>query len=419
MEAYGTILIIAMPLFLLFVLLEKAYGWYVKRDPFRHMDTVSSLSSGLSNVLKDVLGLSVSIISYAWMVEHLAVWRIEATIWVYLIAFLVLDFSGYLVHWMSHKVNVFWNKHLIHHSSEEFNLACALRQSVSVFVQLFTFFLLPAAFFGVPVEVIAIVAPLHLFAQFWYHTVYIGRMGFLEHIIVTPSHHRVHHAINPMYLDKNFGQIFIFWDKLFGTFQEELASEPPVYGITRPVRTWNPLKINFQHLALLFRDAWYTRRWYDKLRIWFMPTGWRPADVEERFPVYYIEDIYNFEKYNPPVSTQHIVWSWVQFFVAFGLMVYLFTHLVAIGSPGIFVYGGFLFFHIFSFTELMDRHARAPWWELAKNALGVYLLYSTAWFGLAELWPPLGLLLASYFLVASALGFALQAPVGQGVGAES
>jgi alkylglycerol monooxygenase len=184
------------------------------------------------------------------------------------------------VHRIAHQVNFFWNKHAIHHSSEDFNLACALRQSVSSFVNLFTFFLLPAAMLGVPTEVIGIVAPLHLFAQFWYHTQHISKMGILEKIIVTPSHHRVHHAINPEYMDKNISQIFIFWDKLFGTFQEELPDVPPVYGITRPAQTWNPITINFQHLWLLIQDAWRARSWWDKLRIWFMPTGWRPADVE-------------------------------------------------------------------------------------------------------------------------------------------
>ena len=120
---------------------------------------------------------------------------------------------------------------------------------------------------GVPDEVIGVVAPLHLFAQFWYHTQHINKMGFLEKIIVTPSHHRVHHAINQEYIDKNLDQIFIFWDKLFGTFQEELKEVPPVYGITRPVRTWNPVKINFQHLWLLIKDAWRTKSWKDKFTL--------------------------------------------------------------------------------------------------------------------------------------------------------
>lgn len=401
METYGQILNIAMPIFLVFVLAEKAYGWWKERAPLRMMDTISSLSSGLTNVLKDVLGLSISILTYSWMVEHWALVRVESTVWMYVIAFIALDFSGFLVHWLSHRVNFFWNRHLIHHSSEEFNLACALRQSISVFVQLFTFFLLPAALLGVPQQVIAIVTPLHLFAQFWYHTVYIGRMGWLEHIIVTPSHHRVHHAINPIYIDKNYGNIFIIWDKLFGTFQEELPEVPPVYGITKPVRTWNPIKINFQHLGQLAFDAWHARHWSDKLRIWWMPTGWRPADVAERYPIDYIQDVYHFDKYNPTHSTPLITWSWVQFIVTFLLMAFLFADIARIGSPHIFVYGGLIFLMIFSFTELMDGHPYALLWEALKSTLGLYVIYSQGgnWFGINAYWPWASYAIGSYFIL--------------------
>lgn len=401
METYGQILNIAMPIFLVFVLAEKAYGWWKERAPLRMMDTISSLSSGLTNVLKDVLGLSISILTYSWMVEHWALVRVESSVWMYVIAFIALDFSGFLVHWLSHRVNFFWNRHLIHHSSEEFNLACALRQSISVFVQLFTFFLLPAALLGVPQQVIAIVTPLHLFAQFWYHTVYIGRMGWLEHIIVTPSHHRVHHAINPIYIDKNYGNIFIIWDKLFGTFQEELPEVPPVYGITKPVRTWNPIKINFQHLGQLAFDAWHARHWSDKLRIWWMPTGWRPADVAERYPIDYIQDVYHFDKYNPTHSTPLITWSWVQFIVTFLLMAFLFADIARIGSPHIFLYGGLIFLMIFSFTELMDGHPYALLWEALKSTLGLYVIYSQGgnWFGINAYWPWASYAIGSYFIL--------------------
>lgn len=401
METYGQILNIAMPIFLVFVLAEKAYGWWKERAPLRMMDTISSLSSGLTNVLKDVLGLSISILTYSWMVEHWALVRVESSVWMYLIAFIALDFSGFLVHWLSHRVNFFWNRHLIHHSSEEFNLACALRQSISVFVQLFTFFLLPAALLGVPQQVIAIVTPLHLFAQFWYHTVYIGRMGWLEHIIVTPSHHRVHHAINPIYIDKNYGNIFIIWDKLFGTFQEELPEVPPVYGITKPVRTWNPIKINFQHLGQLAFDAWHARHWSDKLRIWWMPTGWRPADVAERYPIDYIQDVYHFDKYNPTHSTPLITWSWVQFIVTFLLMAFLFADIARIGSPHIFLYGGLIFLMIFSFTELMDGHPYALLWEALKSTLGLYVIYSQGgnWFGINAYWFWASYAIGSYFIL--------------------
>src|SRR4029077_16604325 len=178
-------------------------------------------SSGITNVTKDVLGLSLVIISYEWLADKIAIIHIKPGIGVYIVAFIALVFAGYWVHRISHHYNLFWNNHIIHHSSEEFNLACALRQSVSEFVKVFAFLLLPAALLGVPAQVIAIVAPIQLFAQFWYHTRHVKKMGFLEKIIVTPSHHRVHHAINKEYLDKNLSQIFILWDKLFGSFQEE------------------------------------------------------------------------------------------------------------------------------------------------------------------------------------------------------
>ncbi|MEP6750516.1 MAG: sterol desaturase family protein, partial [Bacteroidota bacterium] len=251
MEAYGKILLIAMPIFLALVLFEKWWGWRKGNDTVRNMDMISSLGSGVTNVTKDVLGLSLVVISYQWMVTHMALMHIKSTFWVYLTAFIALDFAGYWTHRVQHVVNFFWNGHIIHHSSEEFNLACALRQSISSVTKLFIIFLLPAALLGVPSNVIAVVAPLHLFAQFWYHTQHINKMGWLEKIIVTPSHHRIHHAINKEYIDKNYGQIFIFWDKLFDSYQEELPGIKPVYGITRPVQTWNPVKINFVHVWLL------------------------------------------------------------------------------------------------------------------------------------------------------------------------
>ncbi len=232
METYGKILLIAMPAFLLLVLGETLYGAWKGKQTVRNLDMISSLSSGITNVTKDVLGLSIAIVSYGWLVDKLALVHVQNSILTYIIAFIALDFAGYWVHRLDHEYNFFWNAHIIHHSSEDFNLACALRQSISVVFRIFTIFLLPAALLGVPPMVVAVVAPLHLFAQFWYHTQHINRMGFLEKIIVTPSHHRVHHAINPEYLDKNYGQIFIFWDKWFGTYQEELADKPPVYGIT-------------------------------------------------------------------------------------------------------------------------------------------------------------------------------------------
>ena len=403
METYGKILLIAMPAFLALVLFEKWYGWKKGKDTVRNLDMISSLSSGVTNVTKDVIGLYFIVLSYPFFVKYLAFTSIPNTIIVYIIAFIALDFAGYWVHRLQHVTNFFWNGHIVHHSSEEFNLACALRQSISSIVKTFAIFLLPAALLGVPEQVIGVVAPLHLFAQFWYHTQHINRMGFLEKIIVTPSHHRVHHAINPEYIDKNYGQIFIFWDKWFGTFQEELPDVPPVYGITRPVRTWNPIKINFQHVWLLAKDAWRTKNWKDKFSLWFKPTGYRPADVAIKYPVYKIEDVYHFDKYDTKTSPALNTWSWVQVLMILFFVSYMFGNIAPINNINasyIFWYGGFIFLSVYALTDLMDRNSSAIIWEIFRSGLGLaYLYQQNDWFGVSVYSPVVVYILAAYFIL--------------------
>jgi len=231
METYATALLYAIPFFVLLLLLEVFYGYFNKSQKYNVMDTVSSISSGLTNIVKDSLGLGFVIVSYPFLLEHLAVKEIGANWVIWPLGFIVLDFAGYWNHRLSHKINIFWNQHVIHHSSEEFNLACALRQPISNLVGYFPLLLFPAAILGVPHTVIAILGPIHLFAQFWYHTQHIGKMGWLEYIIVTPSQHRVHHAINPEYIDKNLGQIFCLWDRLFGTSGRIGKNPTSIWGI--------------------------------------------------------------------------------------------------------------------------------------------------------------------------------------------
>jgi len=403
METYGKILLIAMPAFLLLVLFEKWYGWKKGKDTVRNLDMISSLSSGVTNVTKDVIGVYFIILSYPFFVRQLSFTTIPNTIVVYVIAFFALDFAGYWVHRLQHVINFFWNGHIVHHSSEEFNLACALRQSISSIVKTFAIFLLPAALLGVPEQVIGVVAPLHLFAQFWYHTQHINRMGFLEKVIITPSHHRVHHAINPEYIDKNYGQIFIFWDKWFGTFQEELPGVPPVYGITRPVRTWNPIKINFQHVWLLAKDAWRTKNWKDKFSLWFKPTGYRPADVATKYPVFKIEDVYHFDKYDTKTSSALNTWSWIQVLVILFFVSYMFGNIAPINDINasyIFWYGGFIFLSVYALTDLMDRNSSAIIWEIFRSGLGLaYLYQQNDWFGVSVYSPIVIYILAAYFIL--------------------
>ncbi len=383
MEEYGKILVFAIPLFLCFIIIEKLISVYKGDNKVPLMDAVSGVSSGITNAVKDVLGLSVTLISYEWMVSKLAIFSIQANLFIYLVAFIVIDFQGYWSHRWAHKINFFWNKHAIHHSSEEFNLACALRQSIASFVNLFTFLLLPAAIIGVPASVISITIPIHLFLQFWYHTRHINKLGFLEKILVTPSHHRVHHAMNAAYMDKNLSQIFIIWDKWFGTFQSELEIEPPVYGITRPVQTWNPIRINFQHIWLLLKDAWRANSWKDKFIIWFKPTGWRPEGLEEKYPVNKIEEVLHFEKYGLNNSKSLIIWSIIQTLVTLLFVVFMFNNIAAIGLKNIFVYGLFIFVTVYSYTELMDKNNYSIVWETVRLMLGLGIVfYFNDWFGL-------------------------------------
>lgn len=400
MEEYGKILIIAMPIFLLLIIIEKSYGLYIKQDHVPLIDSVSSISSGITNSVKDILGLTITFISYEWLVSKIAVYHIENTIITYIVGFIVIDFYGYWSHRLSHQINFLWNKHAIHHSSEEFNLACALRQPIASFVNLFTFLLIPAALLGVPATVIAITLPLHLFLQFWYHTKYIKKMGVLEHVLVTPSHHRVHHAINPEYLDKNHSQIFIFWDKLFGTFQEELETVPPVFGITRPANTWNPIRINFQHLALMISDAWRAENWKDKFTIWFKPTGWRPENFEEKYPVNKITDVYNYAKYGTDNSKKLIYWSITQVMITLLFVSYLFSNIAKIGFPNIFYYGFFIFITIYSYTELMDKNRFAVLWESLRLVTVLAIIYYFGdWFGLNAVFPFGNIVIIGYLII--------------------
>ena len=407
METYANALLIAMPVFLVLVLVESIYGAVRGRQTLNSLDTISSLSSGVTNVIKDSLGLVLVIVSYPFLLRYLAVFEIRATWLLYVAGFIAVDFAGYWSHRLNHHVNFFWNTHIIHHSSEEFNLACALRQSISNILGVYAIFLIPAAVLGVPAEVINVIAPIHLFLQFWYHTRHVPKLGLLEYLIITPSQHRVHHAINKEYLDKNLGQIFTWWDRMFGTFQEELDDVPPVYGVTRPVRTWNPIKINFQHLWLLITDAWRTESWRDKLRIWFMPTGWRPADVVRRYPVRKIEDVYHFEKYRTEASRFLVAWSWFQFAATALLLFYMLSRFSDIGFPDLLIYGGFIFAGIYGYSSLMDRARSAVGIEIARGVAGAVFIAATGgWFGIGDLIPGGAAVVLVYF-VATAIGAAV------------
>ena len=384
MTYYVKTLFYAIPTFMVLIMVEAIAARVKGVKINRSADVISSLSSGMSNTIRDSIKFTFAIITYSWLVERITIFKLEPLWLAVVIAFLVEDFSGYWVHRLNHRVNVLWNRHFIHHSSEDFNLSCALRQSISNTLKFSAIFMVPAALLGVPASIFAILGPLHLYMQLWYHTQMINKLSFLEYIIVTPSHHRVHHAINSEYIDKNYSQILIIWDKLFGTFQPEMDNVKPVYGTLKQAQTWNPVIINFKHLWQLIKDAWHAERIFDKLRIWFMPTGWRPSDVKEKYPVQLITDPKNRIKYNTENSPMLIAWSGAQLLITTILMFHMFMIIPNFSATMYYLYAVILIINIFSFTSTLDHRNYALVAESLKLILGFSLLHfqNYNWYGL-------------------------------------
>ena len=346
-------LFIVIPIFIILICIEIIVAKKMGIKVNNPADMISSLSSGITNIAKDGLKFGVLIISYSWLVKYITIYKLEPIWLAIIIAFIVQDFSGYWLHRMNHRVNILWNRHIIHHSSEEFNLSCALRQEISAIVRFGAIFMIPASLLGISPTIFAVLGPFHLFMQFWYHTRLINKMGWLEKFLVTPSHHRVHHAINAKYMDKNYGQILIVWDKLFGTFQAELEDEKPVFGIIRPANTWNPIIINYKHTWQLLKDAYFAKAWKDKIRIWFMPTGWRPKDVENLHPITTVDSKSQI-KYQTKNSYKLIIWSFFQMAITGSLMLLMFTIASKISNITLFFLALFLILNVFSYTSMLD-----------------------------------------------------------------
>ena len=410
MDTYANILLITIPIFLVLIVVEVSYGVWKKDQKHSYMDTISSLSSGFTNLMVDILGLGIIIFSYPFFYERLKIVELEESILLYFLAFVCVDFASYCHHRLKHSINIFWNMHVIHHSSEEFNLACALRQSITNNLGIGILFLIPAALLGVPAKMISILGPLHLFGQFWYHTRHIGKLGWLEYILVTPSQHRVHHAINKEYIDKNLAAIFCIWDRAFGTFQEELDDVPCVYGTLKPVNTWNPILINFQHLSYLIQDAWHTNNIGDKLKIWFMPTGWRPKDIIDKYPRNSVDNVYDQKKYKPNYTILHKIFVGFHFIT---LNIVLFIFLNSFADLTIFDKSGYLiliFSTIFSFSSIMDGFKWSVSLEFIRIFIGLIVILLQGDFQLTSN-PSMSMFLLSYLIISFILNLLVQKSV--------
>ncbi|MBK7516529.1 MAG: sterol desaturase family protein [Betaproteobacteria bacterium] len=295
------VIVLATPVFLGLIATEFAVGLARGRNTYRLNDALNSIGLGVMSQVTGVFGKLLRIGVYTLAFEHVALLRLPADApWVWLFALVFYDFCYYWLHRAGHRVAVLWAAHVVHHQSEDYNLSTALRQPSSYFLFSWIFYL-PMALAGVPPLVFATVALIDLLYQFWVHTQQVGRLGWFDRWFCSPSNHRVHHAVNDKYLDKNYGGILIVWDRLFGSFVEEDDAEPCVYGTRSPLRSWNPVWANLQVYRDLVLDSWRARSWADKLRVWLKPPGWRPADVAARWPKPAF-DIAAVRRYDPPVS---------------------------------------------------------------------------------------------------------------------
>jgi sterol desaturase/sphingolipid hydroxylase (fatty acid hydroxylase superfamily) len=301
----------SVPFFFALIGLELLVARVRKRPLYRLSDSISDLSCGILSQFAGIGFTLLTIAVYGWTSANLAIlpaWPAVPLAWAG--AFLLDDLAYYWMHRASHQVHLLWAGHVVHHSSEEFNLTVALRQS-SVHGLFVWIFYLPIALLGVPLTMWLVCHAVNLVYQFWIHTRVVGRLGPLEWIFNTPSHHRVHHGINPEYQDKNFGGTLIIWDRLFGSFEPERAE--PVYGITKPLASWNPLKANLHVFADIARNLRAARNPADRLRACLGHPRWRPPGSP--FP----PGAADYQgKFEPPVRPALKQYALVQFVVALG-----------------------------------------------------------------------------------------------------
>ena len=305
---------LAVPFFLIALLVEFAYGWVIKNNTYRINDTISSLFMGSLRGTSNVLGIGFAGYVFYAIETHFALWRMDSSsIFTWIFAFVIYDLFYYLFHRYSHERQIFWASHVAHHHSEEYNLSTALRQTGTGFFIKWIFYV-PLFALGMPSEIFVSVASINLIYQFWVHTQHIPKLGWYELFFVTPSNHRVHHAQNDLYIDKNYGGVFIIWDRLFGTFQEEMSSEPCVYGIRSSIKTFNPIKANLHIYTKIAKEIKNADSWKDKFYSPFAKTGWKPGFALGTTD----KGTFNtttFFKHDPVISALTKLYAFVQFLV--------------------------------------------------------------------------------------------------------
>jgi sterol desaturase/sphingolipid hydroxylase (fatty acid hydroxylase superfamily) len=313
----------AVPFFLLALLIELIYGIAINKNTYRLNDAISNLFMGTLRTANKLIIIGAAGYVFYLAETNFALWRMDINSWfTWIFAFVIYDFFYYWFHRISHERQIFWASHVAHHQSEDYNLSTALRQTgTGAFVS--WVFYIPMFLIGIPSYVFISVASLNLIYQFWVHSEHIPKLGWFENYFVTASNHRVHHAQNDEYIDKNYGGVFIIWDRMFGTHKIEDESKPCIYGIRGTLNTFNPIWANFHVYIKIMREMWSSQDWKEKLYAPFARTGWTPKSL----PYQIEKDDFNaesFKKFNPTISKQHKIYALFQYlFITYIFLVFI------------------------------------------------------------------------------------------------
>jgi sterol desaturase/sphingolipid hydroxylase (fatty acid hydroxylase superfamily)/uncharacterized membrane protein YhhN len=296
------IIVLATPVFLALIAIELVVGHIRGRNTYRLDDALTSIGLGMLSQISAVFtvalrfGLYTAVFGAVALVPGSGFWNSPIG---WLLALVFYDFCYYWNHRLGHTCALLWAAHVVHHQSEDYNLSTALRQTSSGALLGWIFYV-PMAVAGVPPLVFGVVGLIDLLYQYWIHTQQIGRLGWFDRVFASPSNHRVHHAVNQRYVDKNYGGILMAWDHLFGSFEDESIDEPCVYGTRSPLKSWDPLWANAEVYAALWRESRQARRWRDKLLVWVKPPGWQSPDMARHTPKSAF-DIHQVQRFAPPV----------------------------------------------------------------------------------------------------------------------
>jgi sterol desaturase/sphingolipid hydroxylase (fatty acid hydroxylase superfamily) len=369
-------IVLAIPVFLLLIVGELVITRIQEKDYYRLSDSISDLGCGILQQLLEVFVKTALFAGYLVLYERGRLFDVpnaSATAWI--ACFLDVDFLYYWFHRTSHEVNAFWAAHVVHHQSEEFNLAVALRQGA--FQGTFSWiFYLPLAVLGFPPLMFLTVTSANTLYQFWIHTRVIGRLGPLEWVLNTPSNHRVHHGRDPKYIDRNHGGTLIVWDRLFGTYQAE--EEEPVYGITKPLASWNPVWANFHYWAELLREARRTPRLADRLRLFVKPPGWRPAELGGSIPAPDVNRA-SYRKFDTPLTRRRAAYVFVHFAVILTASAGLLYAQARLPLPVLLAGAGFVLLSLVALTALIEGRPWAPALEAARLLVALVAAATFPW----------------------------------------